>query len=93
MTTKSNSKTNGMARLPLRSGVRGGGVRPNHNQVTVGLKVSTAVRGGGTHINHNQAKAALKVSSGVRGGGIHINHNQVRAEADTFDPKCDLRFR
>ena len=40
--------------MRVKSSVKAGGTRLNHNQAAKGLRVKSNVKAGGTRLNHNQ---------------------------------------
>ena len=47
-------KRNGQSGLPIKSGVKAGGLWINHNRTTMGLRVKAGVKAGGLWANHNR---------------------------------------
>lgn len=43
--------------MRVKSSVKAGGTRVNHNQTTKGLRVKSSVKAGGFSLNHNQTAA------------------------------------
>lgn len=69
---------NGKTTLNVRTGIRSGDGKYNHNQGRLpGLTVRTGIRSGGGKVNHNQSRmSSLTIRTGVRSGTGKLNHNQ-----------------
>lgn len=59
--------------MKIRTKVKAGGYKWNHNQTA--LVVRSTVKAGGIRWNHNQS--TLVVKSAVKAGGYRWNHNQT----------------
>src|SRR5437660_1418174 len=59
-----------MKTMNIKTNVKAGGVKYNHNQTVVrGLKVKTNVKAGGSHLNHSQTVVrGLKLKTNVKEG-------------------------
>ena len=51
-----------MKAVKIKTSIKAGGIRANHNQTVRGLKVVSNIKAGGTKINHNQTATKIAIA-------------------------------